>query len=251
MKALLDALFNHPNTGPFISSQLIQHLVTSNPTPAYIERVAAVFANNGNGVRGDMQALIRAILLDPEARQGTASNPAFGRLREPVQRVANLFRAASFSSPDGSFNVFNIGDATWNMAQNILSAPTVFNWFRPDYSPQGPLATQGLKGPEFQIENEYTIPEQTGSILQFSWNGFWQNGPTPDLSRWMAFADDPTGMVNDLDLIFTGGVMSDESKQTIITAVQNTPTTVTNYPLERAKTAIYLVLNTPDYMIQK
>jgi len=146
----LDSLFNHPNVGPFIGKQLIQRLVTSNPTPAYVARVASVFNNNGEGVRGDMGAVIRAILLDIEARDGYASVPNFGKLREPLMRWTHLWRAFNVQRGNESLpHEFNhiapyIEEAGRIFGQSVLSAPSVFNFFHPDYAPLGGNLHRGI-----------------------------------------------------------------------------------------------------------
>ena len=135
--AAIDNLFHHPNTGPFIAIRLIQRLVTSNPTPAYVGRVAAAFADNGSGVRGDMQAVVKAILLDPEARDYAAlADPQFGKVREPFLRCVNFARAFNASAPAGFYAL----DAfTLDHIEEPLKSPSVFNFYLPTYSPPGPI----------------------------------------------------------------------------------------------------------------
>ena len=155
LKAALDLLFNHPNTGPFIARRLIQRLVTSNPSPGYIARVAQAFANNGRGVRGDMKAVIQAILLDSEARlSNPAGYPGYGHEREPIIRLANLYRAFNASSASGKFVINN---QPFIFGQAPLYSPTVFNFFAPDYSQPGPIEEAGLFAPEFQITTDTTV----------------------------------------------------------------------------------------------
>lgn len=152
------ALFLHPNTGPFVCEQLIKRLVTSNPSRGYVQRVAAVFADNGTGIRGDMQAVIRAILLDPEARSETAfKNASWGKLREPIIRYANFMRAFRASAFNGYFRIWNLEDPVYGLGQNPLRSPSVFNFFAPSYTPPGPLQQAGLVAPEFQITDETTV----------------------------------------------------------------------------------------------
>ncbi len=150
----LDNIFNHPNVGPFVCKTLIQHLVTSDPTPAYVGRVAAVFNNNGSGVRGDLKAVVRAILLDVEARGDAKTDPNFGKLREPVQLFTNVARAFDVSNVAGtgqSDGVFYSGNAQngllTTMAQTAFYSPTVFNYYSPDYQIPGTT----LLGPEFSL----------------------------------------------------------------------------------------------------
>ena len=154
----LDAIFNHPNVGPFVGKQLIQRLVTSNPSPAYVGRVAAVFNNNGQGVRGDMGAVVRAILLDAEARNMSASSDAnFGKIREPIVRLGNWMRTFGATSQSGSWLVGSTSGST-SFGQSPLAAPSVFNFYRPGYSPPNTkIGTAGLVAPEMQIVDEVTV----------------------------------------------------------------------------------------------
>jgi uncharacterized protein (DUF1800 family) len=168
LDAALDYLSNHLNVGPFIGQQLIQRLVTSNPSPDYIARISAVFADNGSGVRGDLRAVIRAILLDPEARDpAQMSDPTHGLVREPYTRYVALARALGIvASPDGRFRGFSNPDA--DFLQRPLSAPSVFNFYLPSYQPTGPAGDAGLVAPELQIINSVTTitgPNRFSSAL--------------------------------------------------------------------------------------
>ncbi len=154
LKTELDALFNHPNTGPFICAQLIQRLVTSNPSPAYVYRAAQVFANDGTGVRGNLGAVVKAILLDYEARApAAASGTGFGKLKEPLLRVTGLLRAFGGAAANGRYSLANVSTA---LGQAPLDSPTVFNFFDPGYVQPGGLASAGLLAPEFQITTAST-----------------------------------------------------------------------------------------------
>ena len=139
LKEAIDNIFYHPNVGPFIGKQLIQHLVNSNPSPAYVSRVAAAFNNNGVGVRGDMKAVITAILLDPEARGNVKANPDYGHLREPALFIANLLRAFNATS-DGILN-----DQSRAMGQDLFNSPSVFNYYPHEYTVPG----TDVQGPEY------------------------------------------------------------------------------------------------------
>ena len=159
LRIALDTIFANANVPPFVSKQLIQRLVTSNPTPAYVGRVAAVFANNGSSVRGDMKAVIRAILTDSEARSDanlTAAN--FGKLREPVMRLTNWARAFGATSPSDAWAFGNTTSSLNRLAQSPGRSPSVFNFFRPGYTPPNTaIATAGLVAPEMQITNEPSV----------------------------------------------------------------------------------------------
>ena len=159
LRLALDNIFNHPNVGPFIGKQLIQRFVTSNPSPAYVARVASVFNNNGQSVRGDLRAVISAILLDPEARSlANTGNPTFGKLKEPILRYSALLRAFNGRPASGRYKQLAYVDSIeYGIGQQVLLAPSVFNFFRPSYSPPGPIATQRLVAPEFQILNTSTV----------------------------------------------------------------------------------------------
>ena len=163
LKTALDALFNHPNMGPFFGRQMIQRLVTSNPSPAYIARVASAFNNNGAGVRGDMKAVWAAILLDDEARgAATLADNGFGKLREPVLRFVHWARLFQARSEFGTWKLFDLSDTSDRLGQSPLRSPSVFNFFRPGYVPPG----IGVTAPEFQLVNETTV----GGYLNFMQN---------------------------------------------------------------------------------
>ncbi|MEE9344528.1 MAG: DUF1800 domain-containing protein, partial [Methylococcales bacterium] len=187
LNAALDNIFNHPNVGPFISKQLIQRLITSNPTSAYVARIARVFNNNGNGVRGDLAAVVSAILLDEEARNGHKTIPTFGKLKEPLLRLSHIFRVfdlqpnikeGSFwehqSCGRGEYPAYVIGDS-WShlpglgkeIGQAVLQAPSVFNFYRPDYTPPGMSGETGLIAPEFQLATENFVIN-TANLINYS-----------------------------------------------------------------------------------
>ena len=152
----LDRLFYHDNTGPFFARQMIQRLVTSNPSPAYVERVATVFGNNGSGVRGDLKAVWTAILTDEEARaMPTAADTLFGKLREPIVRFVQWARTAEVTSDNDEYQIDDLSDTDTMLGQSPLRSPSVFNFFRPGYVPPNTeIATAGKQAPEFQLHNE-------------------------------------------------------------------------------------------------
>jgi uncharacterized protein (DUF1800 family) len=165
MKAALDGLFNHPNVGPFFAKQMIQRLVTSNPSKAYIARVASAFNNDGTGVRGNLKAVWTAVLLDDEAR-GAASlnNVEFGKVREPIVRFVQWGRSFNLKSLQNSWKIGELGSTSYGLGHSPLRAPSVFNFFRPGYVPPGTeLAMRGATAPEMQIVNETTV----GGYLNF------------------------------------------------------------------------------------
>ena len=249
-------LFLHPNVGPFIGKQLIQRLVTSNPTPGYISRVAAVFADNGQGERGDMGAVIKAILMDPEARTCSAlEEDRFGKLREPFTRYTHFSKAIQMEQYYGRY---------WNVAygfyqatnQMPLASRTVFNFFLPDFQPIGAIADNGLVGPEFQIHNSRTSVEYINRVNDWAVWGYvmddWENdnpSVTYNIEELLPLARDPEVLINRLDILFTHGMLSDRTRQIIKDAI--TPLISDNYRYNRTRLALYLMMISPDYAIMK
>lgn len=252
--AALDNIFRHPNVGPFVSHQLIQRLVTSNPSPAYVGRVAAVFANNGSGVRGDLRAVVRAILLDPEARRPTAAHA--GKLREPLLRVTQMWRALDARSPDGRIRE---GWPEWYSAQAALRSPTVFNFYQPRYQLPGEIATLGLDSPEFQITTDtYLIrmSNEIGGKVYWAWLGNPDIGswiPVQiDLSRDLPLATNPRALVERYDLLFMAGRMSPAMTQTLISHINDIGVNSwAGWQRERVQDALWLTLTSPQYVVEK
>ncbi len=247
LKIMLDTLFNHPNVGPFVCRQLIQRLVTSNPSPGYVYRVASVFNDNGQGVRGDMKAVVRAILMDYDARVGFLAAQGAGHLREPVVRVTNLLRAFDATSPSGKYSVRN---AYANLAEEAMHSPTVFNFFAPDYSAAGAIASAGFKSPEFEITTDTTVISVTNFLRTGTNTGL---GPSTDritlsLAAEQTRAADPAGLVDHLNALLMAGGMSPGMRNIMINAVTQIPA---SNPVERVRTAIYLVINSPESVVDK
>ena len=243
----LDTIFNHPNVGPFICRQLIQRLVTSNPSPGYLYRVTAVFNDNGQGVRGDLKAVVRAILLDYDARGSARTAQGAGHQREPVIRLTNLLRAFGASSPDGKFSVRN---ANTNLGQEAMHSPTVFNFFEPDYESPGAIDAAGLKSPEFEITTETTVVTVANYLNTAIYSSL---GPSSDritlnLSGEQTLAANPAQLVDHLNSLLLANNMSAAMRNILINAITAIPA---NNPAERAKTAIYLVINSPEFTIDK
>lgn len=250
----LDTLFNHPNVGPFIGKQLIQRLVTSNPSPAYVARVARAFNNNGAGVRGDMKAVIRAVLLDPEARDpAKLADTNWGKLREPVVRVANWARLFGASSPSGALRINSLHDPIEGVGQGPLRSPSVFNFFRPDYSPAGDVRGAGLVAPEFQITHETTVSAYINFMVQTIEQGYgW--GPhliTAAYTAELALAHQPEQLVERLDQLLLAGQMSTSTRQTILDAVNAVGMSEANAAKRRVWIAVTLAMASPEYLIQK
>ena len=184
LRTALDTIANHPNVGPFIGRQLIQRFVTSQPSAAYVGRVSAVFADNGSGLRGDLKAVLRAVLLDDEARRAPqAGETTRGRLREPVQRFIQWARSFGLASPTGLWNVGNLSDPANRLGQSPLRSPSVFNFFRPGFVPPGtPMAARGAAAPEFQIVNESTVAQYVNMLEQHLLRGVHVHAPDVSLS---------------------------------------------------------------------
>jgi uncharacterized protein (DUF1800 family) len=254
LKTALDALFNHPNTAPFFCRQLIQRFVTSNPSPAYVARVAAAFADNGAGVRGDMKAVIRALLLDAEARSASnAAQPSWGKLREPVIRLANWARAFGATSVSGNYMIRNVADPSTALGQNPLRSPSVFNFYRPGYVPPSTaIATAGLVAPEFQITGETSV----AGYLNFMRNAVTSGvGTGTDVratyTQEVALAGNPDQLIDRVKLLLTAGQMTDATRNAIRDAVATIATSATNAALNRARLAIFLTLASPEFIVQK
>ena len=245
----LDVLFNHPNVGPFIARQLIQRLVTSNPTPGYIQRIANVFANNGKGVRGDMKAVVQSILLDAEARDATtAAAVGYGHEREPVIRLAHLYRAFNASSTSGKFIVSN---QTFVFGQAPLYAPSVFNFFAPTYTANGAISDNGLVSPEFQITTDTTVitsANRMRSVVYQQPSTSYPDLIVLDLSAPTSLAANPPQLVDSLNNLLMGGGMSSNMRTIVVNAVSQIPAANT---LERAQTAVHLLVTSPEFVIQK
>ncbi len=271
VNAAVSNLFVHPNVGPFIGRQLIQRLVTSNPSTSYVARVAAAFADNGADVRGDMKAIVRAILLDSEARDPDRMlQPTWGKLREPLLRVVNYARAFNAASIEG---YYPISQFTLDHLQDPMSPPSVFNFFLPTHSPPGPLTQLGLVALEFQIINASTAI--TGP------NYFWNSIPgdlhhhgtanpnyavrlnlTQELSLIVPAAqisqDVPTGPIGDpdallrrLDLALTGGTLSPQQFQIIREAMERISPPTWQWHRERLRLAIYLIVTSADFNVMR
>lgn len=260
LKVALDTLFNHPNVGPFIGRQLIQRLVTSNPSPAYVSRVAAVFNDNGKGVRGDMSAVVRAILLDPEARDDAiAQDPDFGKVREPIIRLANWARAFDATSESGQWLIPSTSSNT-SLGQAPLMSPSVFNFYRPGYSPPGTrAAAKGLVAPEFQIVDEVTVAGYLNTMLNAIAYGIGRSHDvTSDYAAEMAVARDPEALVDRIDLLLLSGRMSSGLRSRLVEAVagirvptNGRETTTDNALRNRAIVAVYLTMASPEYLVQR
>jgi uncharacterized protein (DUF1800 family) len=243
----LRAVFMHPNVGPFISKQLIQKLVTGDPTPGYVARAAGVFNDNGSGVRGDLKAVVRAILLDPEARGAVKLDPGYGKLREPAKYVAGAARALN-ATTDGVF----FRAQTGAMGQPVFMAPSVFNYYPPDYVVPGTTAL----GPEFAIQNTSAALARANfantlafaAVIAPDPTVFGATGTQIDWTPWAALSGNPGALVDRLDRLLTHGTLSAAAKGAIETAIAAVPATD---PPARAKTAFYLFLTSSQYQVER
>jgi uncharacterized protein (DUF1800 family) len=272
LRIALDRLFNHANVGPFFGRQMIQRLVTSNPSPAYVARVATAFNDNGAGVRGDLRAVWAAILLDDEARgpQGLA-DPRFGKVRELMLRLVHWARTFGATSGANSWKVGDLSSPEWLLGQSPLRAPSVFNYYRPGFVPPGtPLAQTQATCPEFQTINETTV----GSYLNFMEyvirDGIYVSGPasleqypeggdwTPDIAapytRQLQLVNDPQALVDHLALVLCADQLSPATRQKIVSTLQRNaldPGNLAESRRNRIGAAIFLIMASAEYLIQK
>jgi uncharacterized protein (DUF1800 family) len=262
LKVMLDTLFNHPNTGPFICRQLIQHLVTSNPSPGYVYRVAQVFANDGTGTRGNLGAVVTAILSDYEARSATVSaDVGYGKLREPLLRMSALLRAFNATPGNGRYNeyVFEaaqngpyLANPTNYFEEGALQSSTVFNFFAPSYILPGALASAGLVAPEFQITDATSVINTPNALYTFAFN---RTAPQPanlltmDYSSLTALTGNLPALMAQLNLLFCGNAMTTPTSARIITALQALPSSAT--ALQVGESALYLTISSPEAAIQR
>ena len=250
LRVALDAIFKHPNVGPFVARQLIQRLVTSAPSPAYVARVATAFNSNGKGVRGDMAAVVRAVLLDAEA-QTPRLQPGFGKLRDPVLRVSQWMRAFDVSSVTGEFMM--AGDLD-NVSQRPFSPPSVFSYYRPGYVPPNTgFAARGATAPEFQIVNESTAANWVNKAQAMAGNGLGWTGSVNDVRSLytvqaeLAAAGNMTQMLDQLNLLLFAGRMSPELRQALLDGVGGVTGSDAASHLNRARVAVFLALASPEY----
>ncbi len=253
----LNHLVAHPNVGPFFGRQMIQRLVTSNPSPAYVKRVAAVFDNNGKGVRGDLRAVFKAIFLDEEALSSRGlEDPTFGKLREPMLRFAQLGRTFGIRSVSGNWALGDFSNPSWGLGQAPLRAPSVFNFFRPSYFRAGSqTAEQGLLAPEFQIVNETSVAGYVNFMHSAVQAEFWPFEDIDlDFSNEMDLAANSSKLLEHLDLLLTANQLTDQIRSTIVSALDDQPISETsnqNQRLTKVRTAVLLVMASTDYLIQR
>ena len=272
LRAALDNLANHPNVGPFLARHLIQRLVTSNPSPAYIRRVATVFNNNGQGVRGDLRAVVRAILLDPEARDmGLAAADDYGKVKEPMLRLTAIWRAfnaqgqavATPAGPTSRPLLRNRGAGT-DMAQTVMSSPSVFNFYRPNYQPAGDMRRRGTYAPELQILNEATAistynhmharmfradrddPELSPTVSE---PNFYGAAMRLDLRAEKALAVSPGALADRINLLLMAGRMSPAMRRILVESASGT--SMQDGGGDRVEDMIFLVASSSQFAAQR
>jgi uncharacterized protein (DUF1800 family) len=246
LAAAIHNIFLHPNVGPFIGKQLIQKLVTGDPTPQYVSRVAAAFNNNGLGVRGDLRAVVNAILTDPEARAYVKVDPGYGKLREPVLFIAAAARMLGAQS-DGVY----LAQQTGPLGQPLFYPASVFNYYPPTYE----LPNTEQLAPEFAIANSSTSINRYNFANTLSFGTIaplstlpGAVGTTPNWSTLTAAAGDTNTLLDRLSAQMLHGMMSAEMRAAITAAIAAVPAT---NPLSRAKTAFYLVVTSAEYQVER
>ena len=271
LKIALDTLFNHPNVGPFFGKQMIQRLVTSNPSPAYVARVASAFNNNGAGVRGDLKAVFSAVLLDDEARNPSGLMQAgFGKLREPILRLVQWGRTFGINSARGSWKIGEQSNPANQIGQSPLRSSSVFNFFRPGYVPPSTaLSANQTPAPEFQLVNESSVGGYLNAMQNIIRTGFFVNAPdlpqnasnasngydiTATYTAELALVLDPPALVKRLGLLLCAGQLSAATQTLIVTALNATPVIAAStdaVKLNRVAAAVLMVMASSEYLIQK
>jgi uncharacterized protein (DUF1800 family) len=262
LKTALDRLFMHSNVGPFIGKQLIQRLVNSNPSPSYVARVTAVFNNNGQGVRGDMKAVVTAILTDPEARTTTRlTNNNWGKVREPILRLAAFLRATNATSASGRFLIGNTDDVGGSLGQTVMRSPSVFNFYRPGYIPPNTaLATSNLSAPELQIVHESSVVGYLNFMRSVIQNGIGSGSPRdvqPNYTPYISVANDAATLIDRIDSALTHGAMSAATKTLIRDAISSVSIPAAGGAAadtarrNRVMLGFYLAVSSPDFLVQR
>jgi uncharacterized protein (DUF1800 family) len=269
MRTALDTLFAHPNIAPFIAKQYIQRMVTSNPSPAYVQAVAQAFASGsyttagtnrtfGSGRRGDLRAVVAATLLHPEARTAATSVDA-GKLREPILRLATLLRSFEATSQTGNWR---IGDTDASLFQTPMKAPTVFNFFRPGYVPPNTTiaSKSGLVAPEFQIAHEVSVATYANTMQTWVPNGLGTvpansgltgNDVRPQYTTARGLASNADQLADHLNLMLTANSLDATTRNTIRDAIASIPASATNAAANRVNLGVFMTMMTPEFLVQK
>ena len=270
----LDTIFNHPNVGPFFARQMIQRLVTSNPSAAYVARVAAAFSDNGEGVRGDLRAVFSAVLLDDEARAPDGLHqPGFGKVREPMLRLVQWGRTFGLTSAHGSWKMGDLSNPGTQLGQSPLRAPSVFNYFRPGYVPPSTaLVPVRAVAPEFQIVSETSVAGYLNFMMGVIRRGIRVNDP--DLPHNVPGSKNPKNgfdlqarydkeleltfsapaLMGRLNLLLCAGQLSVATMGTLTRALEATPLAPNasrDSRLDRVASAVLMVMASAEYLVQK
>ncbi|HEX9474142.1 MAG TPA: DUF1800 domain-containing protein [Steroidobacteraceae bacterium] len=254
LRRALDTLFNHPNVGPFFGRQMIQRLVTSNPSPAYVERVTNVFNNDGTGVRGNLRAVWKAILTDTEARTAPAASATLaGKLREPMVRLVQWARTVGVSSATGAYEIYDLSASDTGLGQSALRSPSVFNFFRPGYVPPNTaIAANNMQAPEFQLLDETTT---AGYINFLEWMVRWGYGDVvPSYAALLPIAHDVPGVIAWLNLRLCANQLSSGTVGTLqsaLAALGVTASSSDDTKLFLLASACLMILSCPEYLVQK
>jgi uncharacterized protein (DUF1800 family) len=249
MRVALDILFAHANVAPFISRQLIQRLVTSNPSAAFVARISAVFNNDGHNVKGNLKAVIRALLLDPEARARQPSSGT-GKLREPILRLTAWARACAVTSASDTWPIGNTSDPATRLGQSPLRSPSVFNFFRPGYVPPGSaIADAGLVAPEFQIANESSVAGYVNFMQHLVGSGI--GDVLPNYTPWLPLADNGASLMTEMNTVVAAGQLSPSTLMLIVNVINGMPTGAVPLRLNRIRVALLLVLAAPEFIVLK
>lgn len=248
LNAALDAIAAHPNVGPFMCRQLIQRLVTSNPSPAYVYRCGQVFANDGTGARGNLGAVVKTILTDWEARSSDLlTQQGFGKEREPILKYGALLRAFSAAAPSGKYRIWYLDDPIWGLGQNPTRAPSVFNFYPPDYAPPGEIAQAGLVAPEMKLSTETQIIGSTNYLRGQVWTtGGGIDDIVLDYSAWLPLASNAQTLVDRLDLVLCSQELPAEVKSAVVGALAG----ISN-ARDRIEVAVNLITGSPEFAIQR
>jgi len=248
----LDNIANHPNVGPFMAKRLIQFLVTSNPSPAYMTRVVAVWNNNGSGVRGDLKAVVRAILLDDEARNPSAASVTYGKLREPMVRFVHFVNAMGGKSKNGRNSVWWLDSPDDYLGQSPLLSASVFNFFSPFYTRPGAIAQAGLVAPEFQNATDTQVVGSTNFFSRMiSDGGIGFNDVNRvdfDATPWLAIASSTTGLLDRMNWLLFSGSMSNSTRMVLAKAINAVPA---SRPSDRLLVALNIAVIAPEFVIQR
>lgn len=257
LKTALDTLFNHANTAPFFCKQMIQRLVTSNPSPAYVARVAAVFANNGAGVRGDLAYVFSAIVLDDEARNPAAlSATEYGKLREPMVRMVQWARSFGVASASGAWKIEDLSNPGVQLGQSPLRSPSVFNYFRPGYVPPSSALSVGAVAPEFQLVTESSVGGYLNYLLGILDVGINSGDIKATYTSEIALATSPTALspsalVGRLNLVLCAGQLSVATANVITAAVGTMASATADNLRKRVCAAVLMVMASAEYLVQK